>query len=122
VKRGGIAAVAAAVALAGAAPLVAGAGDGGDDDRFLPGSQRAGAGGALTQAPEATCAGWRAGSPGQRRHALRDIEAVFSRGGRGAVLPRDRALAAFDRACEPSFAGPWRLWKVYEHALAFQYG
>ena len=118
----------AAVALAaGAAGLAtAGSGSSGADARFLPGSARAGAGGGLSQAPEATCDQWRAGSAEQRAQAVRDIDAAFAKrlpGGRarGATLPVEEAVAVLDRACAESVAGPWRLWKIYEHALAFQY-
>lgn len=115
--RRALAAALAAVAVAGCG----GAGEGEPADRFLPGSTRAGAGGGLNQVPAASCEQWNAGSPRQRDRALDDIEAAFSRGGKGAVLPRERALRAFEQACGLSFAGPWKLWKIYEKALAFQY-
>jgi hypothetical protein len=113
------------VALAGG---LGGEGEGEDpSDRYLPGSFRsAGAGGGLSQAAQADCNGWRAGTSKQRGRAVEDIEAVFARklpGGRakGATLSREEAYAVFERACAERAAGPWRLWKVYEHALAFQY-
>ena len=120
-------AIVAAVAAVGLPVLaVDGRSGASTGDRYLPGSQRAGAGGGLSQAPDANCEQWRAGNPAQRANAVGDLEAAFARrlpGGRarGATLPRGEAVAIIDRACQETVAGPWRLWKIYEHALAFQY-
>lgn len=119
---------AAAAGLTALALAAAGCG-GGDQpgpagDDYLPGSPRVGAGGALTQVPEANCAQWRRGSPRQRRRAIEQITAFFerrSRAGGGHSLPTDKAWDSIDQACEQSYATEWKLWKVYERALAFQY-
>jgi hypothetical protein len=121
VRRAGLVAIAVILAGAAALPLLGGdGGDQADEGRNLPGTFR-GASSSVSQAPDADCDGWRAGTPAQRRRAVADIEAAFGRNGKGAVLPADQASATFDRACAEEFAGPFKLWKLYEHALAFQY-
>lgn len=119
-SRAALAALIAGVALAGCG------GDGGDGGgeraEFLPGNSRAGAGGALNQVPEAECSEWREASQEQRMRAVEQIGATFERRARGGYkLPDDVAYDAIERACSQSFATAFKLWKIYEKALAFQY-
>ncbi|MEX2196657.1 MAG: hypothetical protein WD844_15360 [Thermoleophilaceae bacterium] len=121
-RRAGI--VVVAVAATGALSFAL-FGDGSDqagagDERYLPGNSRAGAGGALSQVPEADCSQWRRGSPRQRSNVVEELGALFDRNG-GARLPGDYATGVLDRACAEDFASAFKLWKVYERALGFQY-
>lgn len=120
-----IGAVALVLASGGVSLLLLGSGAGdGDaaagDDRFLPGNSRAAAGGALSQVPEAECRQWRRGTPQQRGYVVEELGALFDRNG-GARLPATYATEVLDRACAEDFAGGFKLWKVYERALGFQY-
>lgn len=114
----------AAVAATGALSFALFGGGGDDaaagDERFLPGNSRAGAGGALSQVPEAECSQWRRGTPQQRNHLVGQLGDLFDRNG-GARLPDDYATGVLDRACAEDFASAFKLWKLYERALGFQY-
>lgn len=122
---------AAAAGLTALTLALAAAGCGGDGqpsqarDDYLPGNPRAGAGGALTQVPEANCTHWSAGSPRQRERVIEQITAFFERrseaAGGGHTLPEDKAWDSIDQACSQPYAREWKLWKIYERALAFQY-
>lgn len=113
--------VAALVLASGAVSFaLLGDGDEATADRFLPGNSRAGAGGALTQVPEAECSQWRRGTPQQRRYVIEELAAYFGRNGSNA-LPSDYAEEVLDRACAEEYAAAFKLWKVYERALGFQY-
>lgn len=93
-------------------------------DDYLPGSPRGGTGGALSQVPDASCSQWRRGNPTQRQRVIEQIHAFFerrTRGGGGHTLPEDKARDSIEQACGQSYAREWKLWKIYERALAFQY-
>jgi hypothetical protein len=74
----------------------------------------------------ASCADWRRASPVQRRGTIRQITA-FARGqvespngaGHGATLTDRQAYALFQRWCSLSFAGQFKLYKLYTRAAAF---
>ncbi|HEY8370718.1 MAG TPA: hypothetical protein VIM86_15535 [Thermodesulfobacteriota bacterium] len=112
----------AALVLASGAVSFALLGDGGEasSDRFLPGNSRAGAGGALSQVPEAECSQWRRGTPQQRRYVIRELGAYFGRNG-SKPLPAEYAEEVLDRACAQEYAAAIKLWKIYERAHGFQY-
>lgn len=114
-------AVVLVLASGGVSLLVLGGGEAaGGGERFLPGNSRAGAGGALSQVPEAECSQWLRGTPQQRRYLVGELGDLFDRRG-GARLPAGYAQGVLDRACAEEFAAAFKLWKVYERALSFQY-
>lgn len=135
--KGGRSRLALAVlcALLGAAAVVALSAMGSDDRAperlagappidYLPGSSREGAGGGRSQVSEADCSQWRRASPQQRRAVTDEVGAYFqrvTRGGGGHSLPPDKAYEGLDRACRNEWASAFKLWKVYERVLAFQY-
>lgn len=117
------------VMAAGAVAFVGLDEDGGGSQRaveYLPGNPRVGDGGKLDQVPEANCTQWRAGSRAQQMHVVKQLGDLFSRrtvGGKGSghKLPDDLAYDALEGACSQDYARAFKLWKVYERALAFQY-
>lgn len=120
--RAGRPAVAALIGCS--ALLVACGGDGGKpaEDRFLPGNPRIGAGGDLSGAAQADCEQWRAASFRQRQAAIEQLGTIASRGNRagrpGAKLEPDEAYEILDRQCKQDFAARFRLYKLYNAALA----
>lgn len=122
-RRLALLAVLLAAAAGGLSLAMLGGGSGAEAEqvRFLPGNSRAGAGGALSQVPEAECSQWRRASAEQRRYVVQQLGALFDRREGGARLPSDYAHDVLGRACSQRYASAFKLWKVYERALAFQY-
>jgi hypothetical protein len=77
---------------------------------------------ALT-AREADCADWNEATVDERGtliDALEQAEGAPTTGGSPAVLSEDQALDLFDNYCSESFAGAFKLYKLYARAAAFQ--
>lgn len=76
-----------------------------------------------SQASTATCEKWTRADRLERAAILGDLERAFGRrygdGQVGEIVPRAKALAVMDNACSRDFADNFRLWKLYERAVAF---
>ncbi len=71
------------------------------------------------------CSDWNAAGPAQRSAIIEAVRTVSggptgSPGGRGAVLPDDKAYNLFEAQCRPDFSKRFRLYKLYERAAAFE--
>jgi hypothetical protein len=81
------------------------------------GQERAG-----SVAPLAMCGDWNEGSEEERRATIADIRAQLAPQDSGIQAPEltdEEATEVFDNACEPSWAGGFRLYKLYARAVGF---
>jgi hypothetical protein len=116
------------VTLAGGALSVALL-QGGEQATVAAGTGGAGASasgtGVLGPLPQADCAQWRQASQDEREMMLRQLGSRFARSvegtGGGYSLPLDAAHDSLSLACAQPYATAFKLWKVYEKALGFQY-
>lgn len=72
----------------------------------------------------ADCNLWHVLKPGERASLLAGLHVFFGAAvdndqGRGAILADDKATAVIDGACRPSYAGAFKLYKIYGRAAAF---
>jgi hypothetical protein len=109
------------VALCGAL-LAAGCGD--SDDAADRDSAALGSPDVQTSTRESDCQDWNAASVEDRQVIVKSM-AVYEGGATGTVgrtLPDDEAYELFERACEPQYAGAFKLYKIYARAAAFSGG
>lgn len=75
----------------------------------------------------ADCAFWDHASTAQRTHLLGEMRRFFGApvdsetapGAYGTALPDARAVEVLDAGCSPSYAGSFKLYKLYGRAAAF---
>ncbi|HSJ18933.1 MAG TPA: hypothetical protein VK920_12645 [Solirubrobacterales bacterium] len=107
------------VALCGAL-LAAGCGD--SDDAADRDSAALGSPDVQTSTREADCQDWNAASVEDRQvivASIAEFEGGAPTGTAGRTLPDDEAYDLFERACEPEYAGAFKLYKIYVRAAAF---
>jgi hypothetical protein len=107
------------IALCGAL-LAAGCGD--SDDPPDRDSAALGSPDIQTSTREADCRDWNVASVEDRQVIVKSM-AEYEGGATGTVgrtLPDDEAYELFERACEPQYAGAFKLYKVYARAAAIE--
>ena len=111
--------VAVAVAAFGALPAT-GCGD--SDDTSDPGSAALGSPDVQTTVRDADCSDWNGATVEDRQvivESLSEFEGGAPTGTVGRTLPDEEAYDLFKRACEPDYAGAFKLYKIYARAAAF---
>jgi hypothetical protein len=100
--------------------LAAGCGD--SDDAANRDSAALGSPDVQTSTREADCEDWNAASVEDRQvivASIAEYEGGAPTGTVGRVLSEDKAYELFERACEPDYAGAFKLYKIYARAAAF---
>jgi hypothetical protein len=112
--------LAAAVAACGVVP---GAGCGDASDSSAPGSSALGSPELQTSARQTDCMDWNNASAEERQvmiDSIAEFESGEPTGTEGRFLATEQAYDLFERACEPEYAGAFKLYKIYARAAAFQ--
>jgi hypothetical protein len=126
IRRGVAPALAATAAALTLAACGGGSGGGGHTQAGSRAGGAADAAAATTQATvyAANCNVWSVLDESQRRALLDGLSAYFGKRidqpeGRGPTLSDDEAEALIERFCKPSYAGAFKLYKIYGRAAAF---